>query len=314
MLLWGQQRVTGSLCDNCDNNNTLKSTQVSTIKCPYKYQKWKYLFCRNMWLMHDSDIIRRLILVCEQHFPVAQDGAGFNFYIYSTQFSTSSANTWIRQIWHKQMWLSFEFADGKRDSSCVWTVTTQESSQHRTFLKLGSNMSASPSYFCVCVAHLEVASVLSRKKGQRSTFCSAALFEYGQAFSSAQWLFKDRAERCATSWFKAHAAPECCRKINFHKICTVISAPPSIRCLTGARSVTSCAKFIRKSSFVDPAQTIKGAAGMTSAWKIPHMERWKMTCGFLRAEASSAVWQGKRRRRGGERSLVVFLDFPLYIQ
>lgn len=175
-------------------------------------------------------------------------------------------------------------------------------------------MSASPSYFCVCVAHLEVASVLSRKKGQRSTFCSAALFEYGQAFSSARWLFKDRAERCATSWFKAHAAPECCRKINFHKICTVISAPPSIRCLTGARSVTSCAKFIRKSSFVDPAQTIKGAAGMTSAWKIPHMERWKMTCGFLRAEASSAVWQGKRRRRWGERSLVVFLDFPLYIQ
>lgn len=40
---------------------------------------------------------------------------------------------------------------------------------------------------------------------------------------------------------------------------------PSIRCLTGARSVTSCAKFITKSSFVDPAQTIKGAAGMTGA-------------------------------------------------
>lgn len=40
---------------------------------------------------------------------------------------------------------------------------------------------------------------------------------------------------------------------------------PSVRCLTGARSVTSCAKFITESSFVDPAQTIKGAAGMTSA-------------------------------------------------
>lgn len=106
MLLWGQQRVTGSLCDNCDNNNTLKSTQVSTIKCPYKYQKWKYLFCRNMWLMHDSDIIRRLILVCEQHFPVAQDGAGFNFYIYSTQHiqrkymnKTNLTQTNVAQLW-----------------------------------------------------------------------------------------------------------------------------------------------------------------------------------------------------------------------
>lgn len=39
----------------------------------------------------------------------------------------------------------------------------------------------------------------------------------------------------------------------------------SILCLTGARSVTSCAKFITKSSFVVPAQTVKGAAGMTSA-------------------------------------------------
>lgn len=39
----------------------------------------------------------------------------------------------------------------------------------------------------------------------------------------------------------------------------------SICCLTGARSVTSYAKFITESSFVDPAQTIKGAAGMTSA-------------------------------------------------
>lgn len=66
---------------------------------------------------------------------------------------------------------------------------------------------------------------------------------------------------------------------------------------TGARSVTSWAKFISKSSFVDPAQTIKGAAGMTSAWKIPHMERWKMTWGFLSTEASSAIWQWKRREK-----------------
>lgn len=69
------------------------------------------------------------------------------------------------------------------------------------------------------------------------------------------------------------------------------------RCLAGARSVTSCAKFISHSSFVDPAQTIKGAAGMTSAWKIPHMERWKMTCGFLSTQANSAFWQ--RTRVGG---------------
>lgn len=66
---------------------------------------------------------------------------------------------------------------------------------------------------------------------------------------------------------------------------------------------------------VNAAQTIKGAAGMTSAWKIPHMERWKTTCGFLSAEASSAAWQGepesgKKKRR----SLIVFLDFSLYIQ
>lgn len=42
---------------------------------------------------------------------------------------------------------------------------------------------------------------------------------------------------------------------------------------------------------VNATQTIKGAAGMTTAWKIPHMERWKTTCGFLSAEASSAARQ-----------------------
>lgn len=79
-----------------------------------------------------------------------------------------------------------------------------------------------------------------------------------------------------------------------------IRCAPHRRCLAGARSVTSCAKFITHPSFVDPAQTIKGAAGMTSAWKIPHMERWKMTCGFLSTEANSAFWQRTREReRGG---------------
>lgn len=32
---------------------------------------------------------------------------------------------------------------------------------------------------------------------------------------------------------------------------------------------------------------------MMSVWEIPHMERWKMICGFLSAEANSAVWQKK---------------------
>lgn len=47
---------------------------------------------------------------------------------------------------------------------------------------------------------------------------------------------------------------------------------------------------------------------MTSAWKIPHMERWKMTCGFLSAEANSAVWQGREgKKKPGSISRLFFV-------
>lgn len=80
-------------------------------------------------------------------------------------------------------------------------------------------------------------------------------------------------------------------------------SPSAIRCLAGAGSVTSCSKFTSESSFVDPAQTIKGAAATTSACKIPHVERWKMTCGFLWVLGPA-----------GRSFLAVFRDFSLCTQ
>lgn len=85
-------------------------------------------------------------------------------------------------------------------------------------------------------------------------------------------------------------------------------APSVIRCLAGAGSVTSWSKFTTESSFVDPAQTIKGAAAMTSACKIPHVERWKMTCGFLWARRPAGLFDR------GRSLLAVFLDFSLCTQ
>lgn len=126
----------------------------------------------------------------------------------------------------------------------------------------------------------------------------------------ACFFLKNRPGCCEVSWFNASAWLRRHRKSHFHGLASLVFAPSTIRCLAGARSVTSWAKFTTESSFVGPAPTIKAAAGMTSAWKIPHMERWKMTCGFLCAEASPTVWQRKGGRGGGRGwALVVFLDF-----
>lgn len=172
------------------------------------------------------------------------------------------------------------------------------------------------SYLCVTPKNMrgasEVASV-SRRKRQRSTFFpQQRCLNVAKQFHLLCDLETDLGivkPSDLKHMQPRNAAGKSIFMGSYHYFCS-----QSIRCWAGANSVTSCAKFISESSFVDPAQTIKGAAGMTSAWKIPHMERWKMTCGFLSAEASSAVWQ--RRREGGwlGRSLVVFLDFSLYIQ
>lgn len=118
-------------------------------------------------------------------------------------------------------------------------------------------------------------------------------------FLSDLWQIKERPGHRETSWFKA------ARKSGLGGIVPLVV----LRRLTGARSVTSCAKFTSKSSLVDPAQTIKGAAGMTSGWKIPHLQRWKMTCGFLSAEANSAVWQGESGGSGGKPGSISRLSF-----
>lgn len=54
---------------------------------------------------------------------------------------------------------------------------------------------------------------------------------------------------------------------------------------------------------------------MTSVWKIPHMERWKMTCDFLSAEANLAVWQRKRRGKKKPSSISrLFLVYTVICQ
>lgn len=108
--------------------------------------------------------------MCERHFPVAQDGARFNRlhlqytvqhvqgkYMNKTNLTqTNVAQRWI--CWWEERLILFV------NSHDTGVITTQD------FFKHGSNMSESPSYFCVCVAHLEVASVLSRKKGNVAHF------------------------------------------------------------------------------------------------------------------------------------------------
>lgn len=174
---------------------------------------------------------------------------------------------------------------GKRHSSSLWREWCR--SHHNTSLKRRRVLPlCRPKEYSWCVR----SGFGIEKNRQRSTFFPQQSLNMAKHFHLLCDYLKTGPGHCETSWFKAYAAFKCCVCRLYRYICS-----SSVRCLTGARSVTSCAKFITKSSFVAPAQTIKGAAGMTSAWKIPHMERWKMTCGFLSAEASSAVWQGKRR-------------------